>query len=173
MTIRREDFTSRLDYLEACKEAGEVPETPSSFLTISAGSLSSKSSLVGSPPEHLSVAPIPVTFERDETRFGYKLSEIMAQLQAHTDGGDMWFTDQGEEALKRKGFVAKLMTTAPRPPKTKKRSGKLEYVPGSYLVDVRNVCCEPDCRVEFIPVAVVYGVTNRCEVCLAKIRKSE
>jgi hypothetical protein len=170
MPIRREDYTNQLDYTIACRQAGEVPETPSSFLTISVGSPSSGSSLVGSPPEHLSVAPIP---ERDEMRFGYKLSEIMAQLQAHTDGGDTWFADQGEEALRRRGFVTKLMTTAPRPPKTKKRSGKLEYVPGSYLVDVRNVCCEPDCRAEFIPVAVKYGVTNRCEVCLAKIRKSE
>jgi hypothetical protein len=163
MPIRREDYTNRLDYLDACRQAGETPETPSSFLTLSAGS----------PPEPVSravvsVSPIP---DSGETRFGYRLTEIMAQLQAHTDGGDTWFADQGEDALRRKGFVDKLMTTAPRPPKGKKQGGKLGYVPGSYLVGIRNVCCEPDCRAEFIPVAAkFYRATNRCEACLAKFR---
>lgn len=164
MPTRREDFTSQLDYVIACREAGETPETPNTFLTLSAGS----------PPVPVSVVPISnsSTFERDEMRHGYKLSDVMAQLQAHTDGGDTWFADQGEAALNRKGFVVKLMTTTPRPPKTKKRSGKLEYVPGSYLVGVRNLCCEPDCRAEFTPVAAQYDrATNRCEACLAKFKR--
>src|SRR5580658_1615431 len=163
MPVRRDDFPTHLDYVIACKEAGEIPETPSSFLTLSAGS----------PPVPVSVAPISnsSTFERDEVRFGYKVVEIMAQLQAHTDGGDTWFVDQGEDALKRKGFVDKLMTTTPRQPKGKRPSGKLGYVPGSYLVGIRNVCCEPDCRAEFIPVAAKFDrATNRCEACLAKFR---
>ncbi len=73
--------------------------------------------------------PAP-SIKPDPIRFGYKMSEIQAQLKAMTAGGDSWFADQGPDALMREGFIKKLMTSTPPKP-TSRKSASREFNKGN------------------------------------------